>query len=121
MIDPHLLVAQEDIVQENHDDVSDTVPQDQPRIIERPTTVFVEQKGIYCIIDFIIRILILFMYMYVYDFLGKQGFSAYKRDDLIAVAGPLVTHKDSVLPSTFITTSQLCVVCTYIFYTNMHV
>ena len=46
-IDPHLLVSQEDIIQEDHaDNVDDTVPQDQPRIIERPTTVFVEQKGI---------------------------------------------------------------------------
>ena len=46
-IDPHLLVAQEDIIQENHvaDVVDDDMPQDQPRVIERPTTVFVEQKG----------------------------------------------------------------------------
>ena len=46
-IDPHLLVAQEDIIQEDHvaDVVNDSVPQDQPRIIERPNTVFVEQKG----------------------------------------------------------------------------
>lgn len=49
VIDPHLLVSQEDIVQEDHhkDTVDDTVPQDQPMIIERPTTVFVEQKGTY--------------------------------------------------------------------------
>ena len=48
VIDPHLLVSQEDIIQEDHhkDAVDDTVPQDQPMIIERPTTVFVEQKGI---------------------------------------------------------------------------
>lgn len=49
MIDPHLLISQEDIVQEDHDEIvdDDTVPKDQPRIIERPTTVFVEQKGTY--------------------------------------------------------------------------
>ena len=47
VIDPHLLVSQEDIIQQDHHDdtVDDTVPQDQPRITERPTTVFVEQKG----------------------------------------------------------------------------
>ena len=48
LIDPHLLVSQEDIIQEDHNDiVDDTIPQDQPRITERPTTVFVEQKGQY--------------------------------------------------------------------------
>lgn len=49
VIDPHLLISQEDIVQEDHDEIvdDDTVPKDQPRIIERPTTVFVEQKGTY--------------------------------------------------------------------------
>ena len=48
MIDPHLLVSQEDILQEVHNDiVDDTVPQDQPKIIDRPSTIFVEQKGIY--------------------------------------------------------------------------
>ena len=48
MTDPHLLVSQDDIMQEGHDDiVDDTIPKDQPRIIERPTTIFVEQKGTY--------------------------------------------------------------------------
>ena len=48
VIDPHLLVSQEDILQEVHNDiVDDAVPQDQPKIIDRPSTIFVEQKGIY--------------------------------------------------------------------------
>ena len=52
LIDPHLLVSQEDIIQEDQNDiVDDTVPQDQPRITERPTTVFVEQKGKYCTLE----------------------------------------------------------------------
>lgn len=43
-----------------------------------------------------------------YHFVGKQGFTAYKRDDLNAV--PLDSQKDSVLPSPIMSTSQLCVV-----------
>jgi len=42
------LVSEEDIVEGNNDDlVTDTLPQDQLRVVERPSTVFVEQKGMY--------------------------------------------------------------------------
>ncbi|XP_065917748.1 transmembrane protein 237-like [Dysidea avara] len=79
--DPHLLVSEEDIVEGNIDElVTDTLPQDQPRVIERPSTVFVEQKG-------------------------KRGFIEHKREELNA---PVMNRRDTILPLTIVSTTQLC-------------
>ena len=43
-----------------------------------------------------------------FDAAGKQGFTAYKRDDL--TVGPIDNRKDSLLSPAIIYTSQLCVV-----------
>ena len=49
------------------------------------------------------------MRMYVlFAAAGKQGFTAYKRDDL--TVGPVDNRKDSLLSPTIISTSQLCMV-----------
>ena len=43
-----------------------------------------------------------------FDAAGKQGFTAYKRDDLIV--GPVDNRKDSLSSPAMISTSQLCMV-----------
>jgi len=98
--DPHLLVSEEDIVEGNIDDlVNETLPHDQLKKVERPPTVFVEQKGVHNGY----QITCVFMLL---DSSGKR-FTECKREELNVP----VIRSDTILPVTIVSTTQLCMVC----------